>query len=71
MQGVMDSSMVSTAFDKLRKYPHIFHEGEVVLVNKVDLLPYTHFSLDRFRRTLPRLTPLLRFIWSRDVPGRV
>ncbi|MEQ8176688.1 MAG: hydrogenase nickel incorporation protein HypB, partial [Syntrophomonadaceae bacterium] len=35
--------------DKVRKYPLIFRQARVVLLNKVDLLPYTDFNLDRFR----------------------
>jgi len=43
--------------DKLRKYPLIFREARVVLVNKIDLLPYTDFSLDRLREDLVRINP--------------
>jgi len=43
--------------DKLRKYPLIFREARVVLVNKIDLLPYVDFSLDRFREDLVRINP--------------
>ncbi|MCX5779738.1 MAG: hydrogenase nickel incorporation protein HypB, partial [Firmicutes bacterium] len=32
--------------DKLRKYPLIFHQARVIILNKIDLLPYTDFSLD-------------------------
>jgi len=35
--------------DKLRKYPLIFRQARVILLNKIDLLPYTDFSVDRFR----------------------
>ena len=44
--------------DKPLKYPLIFHEARVVLLNKIDLLPYTDFSLDRFNQDLARINPL-------------
>ncbi len=43
--------------DKLRKYPLIFRHARVVLLNKIDLLPYTDFSLDRFSEDLGRINP--------------
>lgn len=41
--------------DKLTKYPLIFREAGVVLLNKTDLLPYTDFSVDRFREDLAKM----------------
>jgi hydrogenase nickel incorporation protein HypB len=38
---------VTEGEDKPRKYPHMFHGADLVLINKVDLLPYIHFDLDR------------------------
>lgn len=43
--------------DKVRKYPLIFRQARVVLLNKVDLLPYTDFNLDRFREDLDQINP--------------
>ncbi|NLB17577.1 MAG: hydrogenase nickel incorporation protein HypB, partial [Syntrophomonadaceae bacterium] len=43
--------------DKPLKYPLIFHIARVVLLNKIDLLPYTDFSLDRFNQDLARINP--------------
>jgi hydrogenase nickel incorporation protein HypB len=43
--------------DKLTKYPLIFREAGVILLNKIDLLPYTDFSLERFREDLARINP--------------
>jgi hydrogenase nickel incorporation protein HypB len=43
--------------DKPRKYPLIFHEARVILLNKIDLLPYTDFSLDKFREDLAQINP--------------
>ncbi len=43
--------------DKVRKYPLIFRQARVVLLNKIDLLPYTDFNLDRFREDLDQINP--------------
>ncbi len=43
--------------DKLRKYPLIFRQARVVLLNKIDLLPYTDFSLDKFKEDLAQINP--------------
>lgn len=43
--------------DKPRKYPLIFHEARVILVNKIDLLPYTDFSLDKFKEDIAQINP--------------
>jgi len=38
--------------DKPFKYPLMFHEADVVLINKVDLLPYLKFDVDAFGKTI-------------------
>jgi hydrogenase nickel incorporation protein HypB len=38
--------------DKPFKYPLMFHEADVVLVNKIDLLPYLKFDVDAFAKTI-------------------
>lgn len=43
--------------DKPSKYPLIFREARVILLNKIDLLEYTNFSLDRFMADLAQLNP--------------
>jgi hydrogenase nickel incorporation protein HypB len=43
--------------DKPLKYPLIFREARVILVNKIDLLPYTDFSLDKFEEDIARINP--------------
>ncbi|MBP1762640.1 MAG: hydrogenase accessory protein HypB [Firmicutes bacterium] len=51
--------VISTAEgnDKISKYPLIFHRAKVILVNKIDLLPYTDFSLDNFQRDIAHINP--------------
>lgn len=43
--------------DKVLKYPLIFREARVVLVNKMDLLDYTDFSLEQFNLDLKQVNP--------------
>ncbi|MFC1985085.1 hydrogenase nickel incorporation protein HypB [Chloroflexota bacterium] len=43
--------------DKPYKYPLMFTEADVVLVNKVDLLPYLDFNIGAFNRTVIGLNP--------------
>jgi hydrogenase nickel incorporation protein HypB len=43
--------------DKPHKYPLIFREARVILVNKIDLLPYTDFSLDKFMDDIAQINP--------------
>jgi len=38
--------------DKPFKYPLMFHEANVVLINKIDLLPYLKFDVDAFSKTI-------------------
>jgi len=38
--------------DKPFKYPLMFHEADVVLINKIDLLPYLKFDVDAFSKTI-------------------
>src|SRR5205085_6121810 len=43
--------------DKPAKYPHMFRTADLVLVNKVDLLPYVTFDVERCTAQLRRLNP--------------
>lgn len=38
--------------DKPLKYPLLFESVDVVLINKIDLLPYTNFDVDRFKKDI-------------------
>jgi hydrogenase nickel incorporation protein HypB len=50
-------AVVSTAEgdDKPAKYPMLFREAQAVLLNKVDLIPYTNFNMLNFRRDLQKI----------------
>ena len=48
---------VTEGDDKIAKYPPIFHGADLVLLNKIDLLPFTNFNLDKARTQLQQLRP--------------
>jgi hypothetical protein len=48
---------VTEGADKPLKYPHIFASATVVLLNKVDLLPYVDFDVERFATDLRLVNP--------------
>ncbi len=43
--------------DKPLKYPVMFRAADVVVVNKLDLLPHLRFDLDEFHRNLTEVNP--------------
>jgi len=53
---------VTEGADKPMKYPHMFRVADVVLLNKVDLLPYLDFPIGRFRDYLGRVNPAAKVI---------
>jgi hydrogenase nickel incorporation protein HypB len=48
---------VTEGEDKPLKYPLMFRSVELVLVNKIDLLPYVSFDLAQFHRHLDAVNP--------------
>ena len=50
-------SSVTEGEDKPLKYPLMFRACELVLVNKIDLLPHLEFDLDRFLHHLEAVHP--------------
>lgn len=56
-------AFVSTAEgdDKVAKYPLIFREAKAVVLNKIDLIPYTNFNYNSFMYDLNRLKPGVPF----------
>ncbi|MCD6358787.1 MAG: hydrogenase nickel incorporation protein HypB [Dehalococcoidia bacterium] len=46
--------------DKPSKYPLMFTQVEAIVVNKIDLLPYSDFDFDNFHRTVSGLNPSVR-----------
>jgi hydrogenase nickel incorporation protein HypB len=48
--------------DKPYKYPRIYHGLDVLVLNKVDLLPYVRFDQGYFRKGVEMLNPELTFL---------
>jgi hydrogenase nickel incorporation protein HypB len=55
-QRVVITSVTEGA-DKPLKYPHMFRTADLVLLNKIDLLPYVDFDPDRFRDYVHQINP--------------
>ena len=53
---------VTEGDDKPLKYPHMFRESTVMILNKVDLLPYVPFSMARCLDFVRQVNPRLRVI---------
>ena len=53
---------VAEGDDKPLKYPHMFRESTVMILNKVDLLPYVPFSVARCLDIVRQVNPHLRVI---------
>ncbi|HBZ70758.1 MAG TPA: hydrogenase accessory protein HypB, partial [Deltaproteobacteria bacterium] len=55
-------SSVTEGEEKPIKYPHMFRASDLVLLNKMDLLPYVEFDVDHFlahaRSANPRIKVL-------------
>ncbi len=43
--------------DKPLKYPAMFADTDIILLNKIDLQPYTDFNLEAFKKTVTGLNP--------------
>ena len=48
--------------DKPRKYPHMFATADLVLLNKIDLLPYLAFDAASFLRDARAVNPHMRVL---------
>lgn len=51
---------VTEGDDKPLKYPLMFQKSSVLLVNKIDLLPYVDFDLEKVRKSVLELNPHIR-----------
>lgn len=48
--------------DKPLKYPHMFRAAELILLNKVDLLPHLHFDVARFTAHVRLVNPAAKVL---------
>jgi hydrogenase nickel incorporation protein HypB len=53
---------VTEGEDKPLKYPDMFRRSSVMLLNKVDLLPYVEFDVAKCVESARRVNPLIRVI---------
>jgi hydrogenase nickel incorporation protein HypB len=53
---------VTEGDDKPLKYPLMFQVSSVLLLNKIDLLPYTDFDMARFQSDALKVNPKLTII---------
>jgi len=60
---------VTEGEEKPLKYPVMFRAVEVVVVNKVDLLPYLDVDVERFRQNLRDVNPRARVIMTSAKTG--
>jgi hydrogenase nickel incorporation protein HypB len=56
--------------DKPLKYPALFHEVDVLVISKMDLLPYIPFNLDEYRRLVRSIKPGIRLFEVSCVTGQ-
>jgi hydrogenase nickel incorporation protein HypB len=53
---------VTEGEDKPLKYPDMFHAADLMVLNKVDLLPYVRFDMDRCVDYARRVNPAIRVL---------
>jgi hydrogenase nickel incorporation protein HypB len=53
---------VTEGDDKPLKYPHMFSVADLVVVNKIDLLPYVDFDVDRLTAQARELSPAVQVL---------
>ncbi|MFM7324824.1 MAG: hydrogenase nickel incorporation protein HypB, partial [Nodosilinea sp.] len=51
---------VTEGEDKPLKYPHMFRASTLLLINKIDLLPYVNFDMDRCLTYARQINPDLQ-----------
>jgi hydrogenase nickel incorporation protein HypB len=61
-QGKAVVISVTEGDDKPLKYPHMFAAADLVVVNKIDLLPYVDFDLERLTRDARRVNQDLQVL---------
>jgi hydrogenase nickel incorporation protein HypB len=55
--------------DKAAKHPYIVAEADLLLLTKVDLLPFVPFDLELFRRDVKRLNPKVELLEISPISG--
>jgi len=60
---------VTEGADKPLKYPQMFRQADLVLLTKVDLLPYVDFDIDRYAADLAGVSPAAHLMHLSAVSG--
>jgi len=60
---------VAEGEDKPLKYPGIFRKAELMILNKIDLLPYVPFQLDRARENARSINPTIDILETSCTTG--
>ncbi len=60
---------VTEGEDKPLKYPGIFHKSRLMILNKVDLLPYVPFKIELARENARRINPDIEIIETSCTTG--
>jgi hydrogenase nickel incorporation protein HypB len=60
---------VTEGADKPLKYPHMFRTADLVLLNKIDLLPYVPFEVDPFLDHLGKVNPEAQVVQLSAIRG--
>ena len=53
---------VTEGEDKPLKYPDMFRAADVMIINKIDLLPYLRFDIDRCEAYARQVNPNIRIL---------
>lgn len=53
---------VTEGEDKPAKYPTMFHTSNLCIINKIDLLPYVDFDVEKMKEHASQVNPNLQFI---------
>jgi len=53
---------VTEGEDKPLKYPHMFRAADLLILNKIDLLPHLDFDIDRAEENARRVNPEIRVL---------
>jgi hydrogenase nickel incorporation protein HypB len=48
--------------DKPIKYPVMFRKASVILINKIDLIAYTNFNMDKIKKDALSINPHLKIL---------
>jgi hydrogenase nickel incorporation protein HypB len=60
---------VTEGEDKPIKYPHIFRESDIMILTKIDLLPYLQFDVDRCMAYAKQVNPKIRIFQVSSFTG--